>query len=73
MDDESFNTTRSIATIVRASATSKGVLLQPPLNFSSVKRLIQVDEDERQRRIVARAGVGWRCSRCRRMIRLEQE
>ena len=46
LDDESFNTARSIATIVRASATSKGVLLQPALNFSSVKRLIYVDGDE---------------------------
>ena len=45
MEDESFNTTRSMATIVRASATSKGVLLLPPLNYSSVKRLIQVADD----------------------------
>ena len=45
LDDESFKTTRSLATLVKAAATARSVLLQPPLNFSSVKRLIEVDED----------------------------
>ena len=46
MDDESFSTTRSLATIVRLAATSKSVLLQPALSYSAVKRLITVSEDE---------------------------
>lgn len=45
LSDESFNTSRSLATLVKAAAASRGVLLQPPLNFSSVKRLIEVDPD----------------------------
>ena len=44
--DESFNTPRSLTTLLRAAATARSVLLLPPLNYSSVKRLITVDEDE---------------------------
>ena len=46
LDDESFSTPKSIATLVKAAATARSILLQSPLNFSSVKRLIQVDEEE---------------------------
>ena len=45
-DDESFSTPKSVATLVKAAATARSILLQPPLNYSSVKRLIAVDEDE---------------------------
>ena len=46
MDHESFNTKQSLATLVRTVATSKSVLLQPPLSYSAVKRLIVVGDDE---------------------------
>jgi len=45
LEDDSFKTKRSLGTLVKAAATARSVLLQPPLNFSSVKRLIEVDED----------------------------
>ena len=46
LEDESFSTPKSLATLVKTAATARSILLQPPLNYSSVKRLIQVDEDE---------------------------
>ena len=45
---DSFNTTRSLTTLLRAAATSRSVLVLPPLNYSSVKRLISVDEDDEE-------------------------
>ena len=44
--DDSFNSTKSMTTLVKASCTSKGVLIQPPMNYHSVKRLFRVNEDE---------------------------
>ena len=46
LDSEGFDSKRSIATIVKASCTTKGVLIPPPYPYSSIKRLIDVDEDE---------------------------
>lgn len=46
LDSEGFDSKRSIATIVKASCASKGVLIPPPYPYSSIKRLIDVDEDE---------------------------
>ena len=45
-DADSFNSTKSLTTLVKTSCTSKGVLIQMPLNYHSVKRLILVNEDD---------------------------
>ena len=46
LESEDYNTKRSIATIVKASCASKGLLIPPPYSYSAIKRLIDVDEDE---------------------------
>ena len=46
LESEAFDTTRSMGTLVKATCASKSILIQPPLNFHAVKRLIDVDEDE---------------------------
>mgnify|MGYP007078129804 CR=1 FL=1 len=46
LDNESYDTKRSMATLVKMSCTSKSIMIQPPLNYHAVKRLIQVDDDE---------------------------
>ena len=43
--NESFDTVRSMATLVRAASIQRSVLIQPPLNYHAVKRLIAVDGD----------------------------
>lgn len=45
-NDQSFNSTKSITTLVKTSCASKGVMIQAPLNYHSVKRLILVNDDE---------------------------
>ena len=45
-DGESFDTIRSMTTLVKTSCTAKGVMIPPPLSYSMVKRMIVVDEDE---------------------------
>jgi hypothetical protein len=45
-DNESYNTSKSITTLVKTSAAAKSILLPPPLHYHAVKRLIIVDEDE---------------------------
>jgi hypothetical protein len=44
--EESFNSTKSVTTLVKTSCASKGVMIQPPLNYHAVKRLILVNDDE---------------------------
>ena len=46
-DNASYNTTRAITSLVKASASSKNLLIPSPLGFRDVARLITVDpEDE---------------------------
>jgi len=44
LEDDSLNTKSSIQTLMKAAAASRSVMLQPPLNFSAVKRLVDIDE-----------------------------
>ena len=45
-DSESYNTTRAITSLVKASASSKNLLIPSPLSFRDVARLITVDPDD---------------------------
>ena len=44
-DNDSYDTVNSMATLVRASCTSRSIMIQPPLNYATVKRLIEVDDE----------------------------
>ena len=46
LDDSEYDTAKSIATLIKASSTSKNLLLPPPMSWADVKRLLDVDEDE---------------------------
>lgn len=45
-DNDAYNSTRSVAALVKAACASKNLLIPSPLSFHDVARLIDVDEDE---------------------------